>query len=88
MNFWKKLFGKFRAASLKNESNPLLVQNQGLYGHKPQSFPPKSAPKMPEIQQLFFGLRLVSRIFQHPAIQPKYSIPLADFFNKLKCASQ
>jgi hypothetical protein len=41
------------------------------------------APKMPESQKLFFGLRLVSRIFeefQHPAIQTKMVQILADFF--------
>jgi hypothetical protein len=28
--------------------------DHGLYGHKPQSFPPNRAPKMLESQQLFF----------------------------------
>ncbi len=31
------------------------------------SFPPNRAPKMRERHQLFFGLRLVSKEFQHPA---------------------
>ncbi len=38
---------------------------------KPQSFPPNPAPKMRDRHQLFFGLRLVSKEFQHPAIQTK-----------------
>jgi hypothetical protein len=43
------------------------------------------APKMPESQQLFFGLPLVSRIFeefQHAAIQAKIVQPFGGFFNK------
>ncbi len=46
-------------------------------GHQPLlvfDFPPSRAPKMLGSQQLFFGGRLVSRIFaefQHPAIQTK-----------------
>ncbi len=50
----------------------LLIGRTG--GHKPQSFPPNRSPKMRESQQLFLGLRLVSRIFeenQQPAIQTK-----------------
>jgi hypothetical protein len=44
------------------------------------------APKMPESQQLFFGLRLLSRIFeefQHSAIKTKIVQHfVADFFIK------
>jgi hypothetical protein len=45
------------AASHKNVSN--------LVGRKPRSCPPNRAPKMPESQQLFCRLRLVSRIFEN-----------------------
>jgi hypothetical protein len=47
-------------------------------------FPPNRAPKMLESQQLFFGLRLVSRIVQHPAIQTKIVQPFGVFFHKIK----
>jgi hypothetical protein len=46
---------------------------------KPQSFPPKCAPKMRERHQLFFGLRLVSKEF-HPAIQTKIEQHFGGFF--------
>jgi hypothetical protein len=54
------------------------------YSHKPQSFLPNRAPKTPESQQLFFGLQLVSRIFQHPAIQIKIVQPFGVFFPQIK----
>ncbi len=44
-------------------------------------------PKMPESQQLFFGLQLVSRIFeeyQHPAIQTKIVQSFSEFFQQIK----
>jgi hypothetical protein len=56
--------------------------------HKAQSFLPNHAPKTPESQQLFFGLQLVSIIFQHPAIQTKNVRPFGGFFQQKKCASQ
>jgi hypothetical protein len=43
--------------------------DHGLHMLKPGSFLPNSAPKMRERHQLFFGLRLLSKEFQHPAIQ-------------------
>jgi hypothetical protein len=46
---------------------------------KLRSFPPNCAPKMRERHQLFFGLRLLSKEFQHPQSKPKYSSTLADF---------
>ncbi len=50
-----------------------LTRHTGYIGtNRMQSFPPIGAPKMRESQQLFFGLRLVSRMFeeyQQPAIQ-------------------
>ncbi len=50
----------------------LLVRHTGCMSSKPRYFPPNRAPKMLESQQLFFGLRLVSRMFeeyQQPAIK-------------------
>jgi hypothetical protein len=52
--------------------------------HKPQSFLPNRATKTPESQQLFFGLRIVSIIFQHPAIQTKNVRPFGGFFQQIK----
>jgi hypothetical protein len=42
------------------------------------------APKMRERHQLLFGLRLVSKEFQHPAIQTKIEENFAGFFHKIK----
>jgi hypothetical protein len=53
--------------------------DHGLHVLKPQSFPPNPALKMWKRHQLFFGLRLVIKEFQHPAIQTKMSSTLADF---------
>jgi hypothetical protein len=50
---------------------PPACLDHGLHVLKPRSFPPNHAPKMQERHQLFFGLRLVSKEFQHPAIQTK-----------------
>jgi hypothetical protein len=51
---------------------------------KPRSFPPNCAPKMREKLQLFFGLRLVSKEFQHPAIQTKKEQHFGRFFHQIK----
>jgi hypothetical protein len=66
-----------------------ICRDHGLYGHKPRSFPPNRAPKMPESPQLFFGLWLVSRIFkefQHAAIQTKIVQPFGGFFQQIQSA--
>jgi hypothetical protein len=55
-----------------------------LYGHKPQSFLPNRAPKMRESQQLFLGLRLVSKEFNHSAIQTKIEQNFGGFFHQIK----
>jgi hypothetical protein len=47
-------------------------------------FLPNHVPKMPQSQQLFFGLLLVSRIFQHPAIQIKIVQPFGGFSQQNK----
>ncbi len=56
----------------------------GLHMLKPRSFPPNRAPKMRERHQLFFGLRLVSKEFQHLAIQTKIEQHFGVFFNQIK----
>ncbi len=59
-----------------------------MYGHKPRSFPPNCAQKMPESQQMFLRLRIMSRIFeefQHLAIQAKIVQPFRRVF---QCVSQ
>jgi hypothetical protein len=70
---------------LHSKMNPTscLFESRFVW-HKPQSFPPNRDPKMPESQQLFFGLWLLSRIFQHPAIQTKIEQPFSGFFQQVK----
>jgi hypothetical protein len=56
-------------------------------GHKPQSFLPNRAPKMRESQQLIFGGRLVSRIFEEfkrTTIQTKIVQHFGGFFHQIK----
>jgi hypothetical protein len=56
----------------------------GLHVLKPRYFPPNHAPKMRERHQLFFGLRHVSKEFQHPAIQTKIEPHFGGFFEVFK----
>jgi hypothetical protein len=51
---------------------------------KPQYFPLNHAPKMQKRHQLFFGLRLVNKEFQHPASQTKIEKHFGRFFHKIK----
>jgi hypothetical protein len=44
----------------------------------------RRAPKMWERHQLFFGLRLVSKDFQHPAIQTTIEQHFGGFFHQIK----
>ncbi len=82
MNFWKN-FKVLRRFTQKWVQTPACLDH-GLCGHKPQSFPPIRAPKMPKKQQLFFGVWLVSRIFQLPPIQVKIEQPFGGFFQQIK----
>jgi hypothetical protein len=78
---------KFWAASYKNESNLLLVWITVCMYTNRDLFPPNRSSKCGECQQLFFGLRLVSRIFeefQHPAIQTKEVQHFGRFFDQIK----
>jgi hypothetical protein len=58
--------------------------DHGLYGHRQQPFPANRDPKCRKVNLLFFGLRLMSRIFQHPAIQTKIEQPFGGFFQQIK----
>ena len=82
MNYWKYLVLTLSRFTQKWILPPACLDH-GLYGHKSQSFPLNRAPKMPESQQLCFEFRIVSRIFQHPAIQNK---KMKRIFSANKCA--
>jgi hypothetical protein len=58
--------------------------DHSLHERKLGSFLPNSAPKLRETHQLFFGLRLVSKEFQHPAIQTKIEQHYGGFFHQIK----
>ncbi len=71
--FWSWIFektSKFWAASYKNATNP-------------PTFPPNRSQKMQESKQLVFRLRLVSKDFQHPAIQTRIVQHLGGFFHQI-----
>jgi hypothetical protein len=51
---------------------------------KQGTFPPDLAPKMRKRHQLFFGLQLVSKEFQHPAIKAKIEKHFGRFFHQIK----
>ncbi len=63
---------------------PPTCLDHGLHVLKLRSVPLNRAPKMRERHQLFFGLRLVSKEFQHPAIQTKIEKNSDRFFHQLK----
>jgi hypothetical protein len=63
---------------------PPTCLDHGLHVLKPQSFPLNHAPKMRERHQLFFGLLLVSKEFQHPAIKTKIGQHFGGFFLQIK----
>jgi hypothetical protein len=69
---------------LEKDINLLLVFDHRLHVLKPRSFMPNRAPKMRERHQLFFGLRLVSKEFKHPAIQTKIEQHFGGFFHQIK----
>jgi hypothetical protein len=64
-----------------------LFGDHGLHVLKPRSFPLNRALKMRKRHQLFFGLRLVRKEFQHPQSKPKYSAALWRMFSSTKSAS-
>jgi hypothetical protein len=71
----------------KNEFNLLLVWIAVCMRTNRDLSPPNRSPNMREGQQLFFGLRLLSRLFeefQHPAIQTKIVQHFGGFFHQIK----
>jgi hypothetical protein len=78
LNFLKDFKGLSRF--IQNAINPLACWDHGLYGHKPQSFPPNQSQKMRESQQLVFGLRLVRRIFEETLTFPNPNQNSATFW--------
>jgi hypothetical protein len=58
--------------------------DHGLHLLKLQSFPLNRALKMQERHQLLFGLRLMSKEFQHPATQTKIEEHFGGFFHQIK----
>jgi hypothetical protein len=67
---------------------PPACLEHGLHVLKPRSFPPNCAPKMLERHQLFFGLWLVIKEFQHLAIQTKIEQHFGGFFHQVEVRSQ
>ncbi len=65
---------------------PPICLDHGLHVPKLWTIPPNRAPKMRERHQLFFGLRLVSKEFQHPAIQTKILQHFGGLFSSNKSA--
>jgi|688.fasta_scaffold2374865_1 hypothetical protein len=61
---------------------PPACLDHGLHVLKLQSFRQNCAKKMRERHQLFFGLRPVSKEFQHPAIKTKIEQHFGGFFIK------
>jgi hypothetical protein len=57
-----------------------IRRDHGLYGHKPRSFPPNRAPKMPESPQMFCGLWLVSRMFEISEVSDIHNAECLVFF--------
>jgi hypothetical protein len=58
--------------------------DHGKHVLKPRYFFPNLAPKRWERHQLFFGLQLVSKEFQHLAIQTKIEQHVGGFFHQIK----
>jgi hypothetical protein len=79
---WKNF--KVLSRSTQKWIHSPACSDHSLYGHKRQSFLPNRALKTPESQQLFIRLLIVSRIFQHPAIQTKIVQPFGWFFQQVK----
>jgi hypothetical protein len=68
----------------KKASNPPACLVHGLHVLKPRSFSPNRASKMGERYQLFFGLRLASKKFNHSVIQTKTELHFGGFFQQMK----
>jgi len=90
LNFGFEYLKDFKVLSryIQNASNPPTCWDHRLYGHTLRSFFRSTVlQKKRESQQLFLGLRLVSRIFeenQQSAIQPEIELNLGGFFQQIK----
>ncbi len=73
---------------MKKWIQPHVCLDHGFNVLKPRSFSLNHAPKMRGRHQLFFGLRLVSKEFQHPAIQTKIEQHFGGFFHQIKVHQQ
>ncbi len=82
LNIWYEF--KVLSHFMQKWIQPLTCLDHGLHVLKPQFFPPNRAPKMRERHQLFFGLRLVSKEFQHPANKTKIEQHFGGFFHQIK----
>jgi hypothetical protein len=69
---------------MQKRIQPPACLYHGLHILKARSFLLNYVPKMREKHQLFFGLYLVSKKFQHPAIQTKIEQHLGRFFQRIK----
>ncbi len=72
----KSLRGILKTKNVEKCKSPLKL--------KPRYFPPNRATKMRERHLLFFGLQLVSKEFQHSALQTEMSSTLAVFSSNRK----
>jgi hypothetical protein len=63
---------------------PPAFLDHGLHVLKSRSFRPNRAPKIRERHQMFLGLRLVIKEFQHPAIQTKLEQHFGGFIHQIK----
>jgi len=85
--FWSWIFdksSKFWTDSCKNESNLLLVWITVSMCSNRNLFRRTMLKKMRERHQLFFGLWLVSKEFQHSVIQTKIVQQFGGFFHQIK----
>ncbi len=86
--FWSWIFDKnskfYISRFMQKWIQPPACLDQGLHGLKPGSFPPNHSPKLWERHQLFFGLRLMSKEFQHSANQTKIEQHLVHFLHQIK----
>ncbi len=70
---------------IHTKMNPTsCLYDHGLHELKQLSFPLNPAPKMRERHQLFFGLWLMSKELQHPAIKTKIEQHFGRFFHQIK----
>ncbi len=69
---------------MQKRIKPSTCLDHGLHVLKSISFRSIRAPKKWERHQLFFGLRLASKEFQHSAIQTKIDQHFGGFFHQIK----